>query len=82
MMAGRLSVIIEGTVPSIKVRSATKVMADNGPQLPNTKRTRSARSISNGVTHEMPRPTQALGILIRFVETEGYFVRNDRMPMG
>lgn len=37
---------------------------------PKMKRARSWRSISNGVIHLMPRPMQALGILIFFVEAE------------
>jgi len=37
---------------------------------PRTKRARSRRSISNGVMHLMPRPMQASGILILFVEVD------------
>ena len=39
---------------------------------PSTKRARSRRSISNGVIHLMPRPMQASGILIFFVEGEAF----------
>lgn len=39
---------------------------------PSTKCARSRRSISNGVTHLTPRAMQALGILIRFLEPDGF----------
>src|SRR5437867_1724759 len=37
---------------------------------PRTNRARSRRSIANGVMHLIPRPMQASGILIFFVEVE------------